>query len=103
MLRRALLATLLLAAPPAFAGDAQATAQVSIDNFTFAPDVLTIARGTKVLPARLARRALVTTFGRPGDAYPSPEYQTRRTHADYVALVTSATSSERQVGQAYER
>src|SRR5947209_2714899 len=48
MLSRALLATLLHAAPPAFAGNAQATAQVSIDILAFAPDVLTIARGTKV-------------------------------------------------------
>src|SRR3954468_17699945 len=48
MLRRALLAAILLAAPPALAGDAPATAQVSIDNFTFAPPVLTIARGTRV-------------------------------------------------------
>lgn len=52
--------------------------------------VESIARGTKVLPARLARRALVTTFGRPGDAFPSPEYQTGKTHADYVALLAQA-------------
>src|SRR3954454_11386502 len=48
VIRRTVLAALLLAAPPAFAGDAPATAQVGIDNFTFSPPVLTIARGTKV-------------------------------------------------------
>ena len=49
--RRALLASVLLAGaagPAAWAGDAPASAQVSIDNFTFAPAVLTIAPGTKV-------------------------------------------------------
>ena len=52
--------------------------------------VESIARGGKVLPARLARRALVTTFGRSGDAYPTPEYQTGKTHADYLALLAQA-------------
>jgi cyclophilin family peptidyl-prolyl cis-trans isomerase/HEAT repeat protein len=52
--------------------------------------VESIARGAKVLPARLARRALVTTFGRAGDAYPTPEYQTGKSHADYVALLAQA-------------
>lgn len=49
--RRALLASVLLAGAAgtaAWAGDAPASAQVSIDNFTFAPAVLRIASGTKV-------------------------------------------------------
>jgi plastocyanin len=54
MLRRTLLSTVLLAGLAsggslAVAGDAPATAQVTIDNFTFSPPVLTIARGTKVV------------------------------------------------------
>src|SRR3954447_1975410 len=52
ILRRALLASVLLAGagagPAAWAGDAPGSVQVSIDNFTFAPAVLTIAPGTKV-------------------------------------------------------
>jgi len=52
--------------------------------------VESIARGTRTLPARLARRALVNTFGRPGDAFPAPEYSTGKTHADYLAAVAEA-------------
>jgi plastocyanin len=52
MIRRTLLLTLLLAGPaagsPAWAGDAPPTAEVTIDNFTFTPPVLTVARGTRV-------------------------------------------------------
>ncbi len=52
MIRRALLMTVLLAdtvmGSPAWAGDAPATAQVTIDNFTFTPPVLTVAVGTRV-------------------------------------------------------
>ncbi|HYK41093.1 MAG TPA: peptidylprolyl isomerase [Thermoanaerobaculia bacterium] len=52
--------------------------------------VESIARGTRPLPARLARRALVTTFGRPAGAYPAPEYVTGKTHADYLAILAEA-------------
>ncbi|GAC1347372.1 MAG: hypothetical protein NVSMB18_32140 [Acetobacteraceae bacterium] len=58
MIRRVLLTTALLAGTavvgsPAFAGDTPAQgqvtqAQVTIDNFTFSPSVLTVARGTRV-------------------------------------------------------
>ncbi len=52
MIRRALLMSVLLVGaavgPSALAGDAPATAQVTIENFTFAPSVLTVARGTRV-------------------------------------------------------
>lgn len=52
MIRRTLLMTVLLAGPAAGssarAGNAPAVAQVTIDNFTFAPPVLTVARGTRV-------------------------------------------------------
>jgi plastocyanin len=52
MLRRTFLAAVLLAGmaagASAWAGDAQATATVGIDNFTFSPPVLTIAKGTRV-------------------------------------------------------
>ncbi len=52
MIRRALLMTVLLAGAvvgsPAWAGDAPAQAQVTLDNFTFSPPVLTVARGTRV-------------------------------------------------------
>lgn len=57
MIRRALFMTVLLAGTvmgsPAWAEDAPAQgqvtpAQVTIDNFTFSPPVLTVARGTRV-------------------------------------------------------
>ena len=48
--------------------------------------VETIYRGSKTLPARLARRSLVTVFGRPRSELPVPEYVTGRARSDYAAL-----------------
>ena len=50
MIRRAFLAAMLLSGlgAVAWAGDAPGTAQVTIDNFSFSPQLLTIAPGTKV-------------------------------------------------------
>ena len=52
MIGRALLMAVLLAGTvagsSAWPGDAPAQAEVTIDNFTFSPPVLTIARGTRV-------------------------------------------------------
>jgi len=50
-----------------------------------------IARGTRVLTARLARRSLLTVFGRAADSVPvAPEYAPGRSHADYLALLAQA-------------
>lgn len=50
-----------------------------------------IARGDRVLPARLARRSLLTVFGRSVDAVPpAREYETGRSHADYLAILADA-------------
>lgn len=52
--------------------------------------VESIYRGGKPLPARLARRALVASFGRSRADLPAPEYVTGRTRADYAALAERA-------------
>lgn len=49
-----------------------------------------IYRGGKTLPARLARRALAATFGRPLDSLPAPEYATGKSRAEYAALLGEA-------------
>ncbi len=49
-----------------------------------------IYRGGKTLPARLARRALGTTFGRPLASLPAPEYATGKGKAEYAALLGEA-------------
>ncbi len=52
--------------------------------------VETIYRRGRTLPARLARRALITTFGRSRAQLPAPEYVTGRTRSDYAALADRA-------------
>ena len=50
-----------------------------------------IARHGRTLPARLARRSLLTVFGRAAESLPpAPEYETGRTRADYAALLAEA-------------
>ena len=49
------------------------------------------SRGPRVLPSRLARRALMTSFGRTAEtAPPAMEYETKRTHADYLDILAEA-------------
>jgi cyclophilin family peptidyl-prolyl cis-trans isomerase/HEAT repeat protein len=52
--------------------------------------VAEIAAHGKTLAARIARRALVATFGSPASSLPSPEYETGKTRGDYAALLASA-------------
>jgi cyclophilin family peptidyl-prolyl cis-trans isomerase/HEAT repeat protein len=50
-----------------------------------------IAKGDRVLPSRLARRSLLTVFGRTADAVPAArEYEPGRSHADYLAILADA-------------
>jgi cyclophilin family peptidyl-prolyl cis-trans isomerase/HEAT repeat protein len=61
------------------------------DNPAAAALVEEIARGTRVLPSRLARRSLLSVFGRPADAAPlAREYEPGRSHADYLAILADA-------------
>jgi cyclophilin family peptidyl-prolyl cis-trans isomerase len=52
-----------------------------------------IYRQPRVLPSRLARRALVQTFGRPPEALPAQEYQTGKSRSDYAAILREASRS----------
>lgn len=52
--------------------------------------VETIYRGGKTLPARLARKSLVTVFGRARADLPVPEYVTGRTRSEFAALAERA-------------
>ncbi|MEO8430416.1 MAG: peptidylprolyl isomerase [Acidobacteriota bacterium] len=54
-----------------------------------------IFHGGKTLPARLARRSLVASFGRTIASLPPPEYATGKTRADYAALLVEAKKPRR--------
>ena len=49
-----------------------------------------IYRQGRTLPARLARRSLLTVFGRARAALPAPEYSTGKSRADYAAILAEA-------------